>query len=328
MVDSNLGALRPADGTVLELVVTAREEPAKDVVAFSLASPDAIPLPRWEPGAHVDVFTGAGVVRQYSLCGDPADSHSWRIGVLLDPAGRGGSRWMHESLQVGDVVTVGGPRNHFSLEWARSYVFIAGGIGITPILPMIRRAEDLGADWRLHYGGRGRVSMGFTDELEAYGDRVTLWPEDECGLLPLADILGSPASSTPVYCCGPEPLLVAVEQACAGWPPGALHVERFASSGRLEASAGEDRGFEVVLDGLGVTVAVGADESILRALERRGINVLSSCHEGVCGTCETPVLEGVPDHRDVLLSEAERAANDTMMICVSRAKSERLILDI
>ena len=183
-------------------------------------------------------------MRQYSLCGPPADQHRWRIGVLLDEAGRGGSRRVHEALQVGNSVAVRGPRNHFPLHASPRYVFIAGGIGITPILPMITTAEAAGADWHLWYGGRSRSSMAFLEELEGYGDRVTLWPEDEKGLLPLGEMLGSPTDATLVYCCGPEGLLGAVEANCTSWPSGALHVERFAAKPQDEVPAGSAVGFE------------------------------------------------------------------------------------
>ena len=309
-----------------DLVVTARETPGDGVVALTLADPTGAELPAWTPGAHIDVLLEGDLVRQYSLCGRPAERHSWRIGVLLDPASRGGSRRVHD-LQVGDPVAVRGPRNHFPLLGAGRHIFLAGGIGITPILPMIEAAAESGSDWELWYGGRGRASMAFLAELEAHGDRVRLWPEDEKGLLPLPDILGTPDDAALVYCCGPEGLLSAVEQRCASWPAGALRLERFAAKPQEEPAGGE-AGFEVVCQRSGVTVTVPPDKSIIDALDENGVSVLSSCLEGVCGTCETRVVEGVPDHRDSLLSEDEREANEYMMVCVSRAKSDRLVLDL
>jgi ferredoxin-NADP reductase len=311
-----------------ELTVTARDTRAEGVIALTLADPVGAQLPAWMPGAHIDLLFDDGLVRQYSLCGPPGDQHSWRIGVLLDPSGRGGSRRVHETLGVGDRVTVRGPRNHFPLHSAPRYVFVAGGIGITPILPMIAEATNAGADWHLFYGGRRRESMAFLDELAAYGDRVTIWPDEERGLLPLDDILAAPAEGVLVYCCGPEPLLVAIEQGCAPWPSGALHLERFSAKPQPETAAGADTEFEVVCQRSGVTVAVASEKSIIDALEEAGVSVLSSCLEGVCGTCETPVLEGTPDHRDSLLSEDEREANEYMMVCVSRSLSQRLVLDL
>ena len=308
-----------------ELVVARREPVADGVVALVLEHPDGAELPAWTPGAHVDLLLAPDLTRQYSLCGSPADRARWRLGVLLDGKGRGGSRHVHEQLAPGSRLRVRGPRNHFPLVSADRYLFIAGGIGITPILPMIAEAERAGADWTLFYGGRRRGSMAFVDELAGYGDRVVLRPEDEHGLLDLPTIL-APRTDTVVYTCGPEPLLQAVEQHCAAWPPGSLHVERFAAKAADEGA--EATTFEVVCQRSGITVTVPADRSILEVVQEAGVSVLSSCLEGVCGTCETPVVEGTPDHRDSLLSDEEKAAGDYMMICVSRATSPRLVLDV
>jgi ferredoxin-NADP reductase len=307
-----------------DLVVSAREVRSEGVISLTLADPDGAELPAWAPGAHIDLLLGS-FVRQYSLCGSPGDRRTWRIAVLLEPDGRGGSASVHRMLSAGSLVAVRGPRNHFQLDAAPRYVFIAGGIGITPILPMIAAATASGADWHLYYGGRHRASMAFLDELERYGSRLTVWPEDEQGLLPLTEILGEPAGDVLVYCCGPEGLLAAVEQRCAAWPADALHVERFAPKPQ-EAVGGAS--FEVVCRRSGLTVTVPPDKSILQTLDEHGLTVVSSCQEGVCGTCETRVLEGIPDHRDSLLTEEEREANDYMMICVGRSNSPRLVLDL
>jgi ferredoxin len=191
---------------------------------------------------------------------------------------------------------------------------------------MIRAAEAAGADWQLVYGGRRRASMAFLDELAQHGDRVSVRPQDETGLLDLDALLGTPQSDTLVYCCGPEPLLAAVEQRCAGWPRGALHVERFAPRPQAEPVRAE--AFDVVLAQSGRTLTVPTDRSILSVLDEAGVGVLSSCAEGTCGTCETTVLDGVPDHRDSVLDDEDRKRNDCMMICVSRSCSERLVLDL
>jgi ferredoxin-NADP reductase len=284
-------------------------------------------MPAWRPGAHVDLVLRNGVVRQYSLCGDPADRSVLQVAVLRNPNGRGGSRFVHDELRPGDMIGIRGPRNHFPLVAARRYLFIAGGIGITPIIPMIAEVDARGADWFLAYGGRSRSSMAFADSLvELYGERVMVRPQDETGLLNLDRLLRRPRAGTSVYCCGPESMLAAVEQRCRAWPPGSLHVERFTP--RADADAGPSTAFEVALARSRRTVAVPPGKSILRAVEEAGVPVLSSCREGMCGTCETPVLDGVPDHRDSLLSEEERAAGDTMMICVSRARGSRLVLDL
>jgi len=310
-----------------DLVITARETRAEGVVSLTLADPGGAQLPGWTPGAHIDLLLD-DTVRQYSLCGPPGDQHTWRIAVLLDPDGRGGSKRVHQTLKTGDQVAVRGPRNHFPLHAAPRHIFIAGGIGITPIVPMIEVATEAGSDWRLYYGGRSRTSMAFLDELEPFRERVTIWPDDEKGLLPLDDILGDPTEGVLVYCCGPEGLLAAAEQRCAAWPAGALHLERFSAKPQPEPAAGEEAPFEVVCQRSGLTVTVPPGQSIIDALDEQGVSVLSSCLEGVCGTCETQVLEGIPDHRDSLLSEDEREANEYMMVCVSRSKSGRLVLDL
>ena len=224
-------------------------------------------------------------------------------------------------------MTVRGPRNHFPLVAASTYLFIAGGIGITPILPMIAQAEAAGADWRLLYGGRHRASMAFLSELAAYGDRVTVVPQDEAGVLDLDSALGTPQPGTLVYCCGPEGLLSAVEAKCANWPLGSLHLERFSAKPQ-EPSAAAEESFELVLQQTGVTVTVPPDKTVFQAAQEAGANVLGSCMEGICGTCETEVVEGDVDHRDSVLNDEERASNEFMMICVSRCKSKRLVLDI
>jgi ferredoxin-NADP reductase len=226
-------------------------------------------------------------------------------------------------------VRVRGPRNHFPLLSSPRYQFIAGGIGITPILAMIEAAVARGAEWQLLYGGRKRESMAFLDELSAYGDSVTVWPQDERGFLPVDSVLGEPRDDTLVYCCGPETLLDAVETACRPWPAGSLHTERFAAKPETaEPAPGALGTFEVECRQSGVTVTVGPDESILDAVEAAGVEVLASCMAGVCGTCETAVLEGKPKHRDSVLTQVEREAGQMMLICVSRSCSERLVLDI
>jgi ferredoxin-NADP reductase len=311
----------------LQLRVGRRRTGAEGVVVLDLVDPDGGQLPAWTPGAHVDLVLSDGLVRQYSLCGDPADRSAWRVAVLREPAGRGGSAHVHEKLAEGDAVAVRGPRNHFELVPSPAYLFIAGGIGITPILPMIRQAQSDGVAWELHYGGRSRRSMAFLEALEdATGGRITLHPQDEVGLIDLERILGTPRPGTLVYSCGPEPLLNAVEQRCAGWPAGSLHVERFTPKDVGEpVLAGA---FEVELATSGLTLTVPPGKSILEVVEDAGVAVLSSCQEGTCGTCETPVLSGEVDHRDSLLTPEEQAANDTMFICVSRAACPKLVLEL
>lgn len=304
-----------------ELVVQEKEFAADGVVVITLRHPLDEPLPTWTPGAHVDLLLSPGLERQYSLCGDPADRSAWRIAVLRESDGRGGSAFVHEQLETGGKIEVRGPRNHFGLLPAPRYLFVAGGIGITPILPMLAAAEAAGAEWTLLYGGRSRASMAFRDELRRHGDRVTLAPQDETGLLDLS-VLDDLRDGTLVYCCGPGPLLDAVEERC---PAGVLHVERFQPKQQQADGDGE---FEVVLDRSGRTLTVPPGVSLLDTVRAAGVEVLYSCTEGTCGTCETDVLEGTPDHRDSVLTEAERAAGETMLICVSRCRGKRLVLDL
>ncbi|MGW0504549.1 PDR/VanB family oxidoreductase [Micromonospora sp. NPDC003241] len=318
--------------TPTTLVVARRDSVATGVVVLTLCRPDGGEVPAWTPGAHVDLDLGPGLVRQYSLCGDPADRTALQVAVHLASDGRGGSRHVHERLLPGATVRVVGPRNAFRLVEADRYLFLAGGIGIIPIRPMVAAADAAGADWRLVYGGRSRSSMAFaTDLRQAYGERVRLHPQDETGLLDLDALIGD-ADDAVVYCCGPEGLIDAVQQRCRTWPPGRLHVERFAptvQAGGAGAPAGTGaQAVEVELALSGRTVHVPPDTSILAALEQAGTQVLSSCREGTCGTCETTVLDGVPEHRDSLLTEEERAAGDTMLICVSRARTRRLVLEL
>jgi ferredoxin-NADP reductase len=304
-----------------EMVVTSKVGAADGVVVLDLAAADGGALPSWEPGAHIDLVLEAGLERQFSLCGDPADDRRWRIAVLREEAGRGGSAFVHDLLAAGDRVSVGGPRNHFPLEPADDYLFIAGGIGITPLLPMIRQVARAGTPWRLVYGGRRSAAMAFLDELPA--GPIDLWPQDERGLIDLDGLLGTPRAGCRIYCCGPESLIAAVEERSAGW---ALHTERFHP--KAHALDGPNTSFVVRLDYSEIDVTVAADQSILQAVEAAGIPVETSCREGTCGTCETTVLEGVPDHRDSVLSDEDHATNETMMICCSRALSPRLVLDL
>ncbi|MDD7940115.1 PDR/VanB family oxidoreductase [Actinomycetospora lutea] len=311
----------------MDMIIQERRDEADGVLSLTLARADGGELPAWAPGAHVDVHLGPDLVRQYSLCSDPGDRQRWRLGVLREPASRGGSEYVFDKLHGGDIVTVDGPRNHFALEPAPRYVFVAGGIGITPILPMIAAAEAAGADWTLLYGGRTRSSMAFVDELAGYGDRVRLAPQDEVGLLDLAGLLATPHRSTLVYACGPAPMLEAVDALVAGWPAGSLRVERFAP--RTREDTGREA-FEVEFAASRVVATVPPDRSILTVAEEAGIPALWACREGTCGTCETPILAGRAAHRDSLLTEEEKADQTTMFICVSRAEPgcARLTLDL
>jgi ferredoxin-NADP reductase len=313
-----------------DLVVWRRSTPAEGVAVLDLVHPENEELPLWGPGAHIDLILDDGLTRQYSLCGDPRDSGVWRVGVLLDPDSRGGSQFVHENLVEGASVRVRGPRNHFPLVDAPQYRFIAGGIGITPILAMLEAVQRAGSDWTLLYGGRTEASMAFAEDLaERYPERVTVWPQDERGLLDLESLLKEPQDNTLVYSCGPEGLLSAVEQQCAHWPAGTLHIERFAAKApTAEQDAEALDQFEVVCQRSGITLEVTSDRSILETLEEADVPIMASCYEGVCGTCEARVLEGTPDHRDSMLTEPEKVAGAVMLVCVSRSRTARLVLDL
>ncbi|MFJ5778768.1 PDR/VanB family oxidoreductase [Streptomyces sp. NPDC093094] len=298
----------------LRLEVTAHEEIADGVVRLRL---EGHALPRWEPGAHLDLVLPSGLVRQYSLCGDPEDTSSYTVAARLVPDGRGGSREVHEQVQEGTELEVRGPRNRFPLVEAGSYVFVAGGIGITPVLPMLRALPE-GAAWRLLYCGRSRASMPFLEDvLKLGGDRVTVVAEDESGRPDLDGFLANVPEGAAVYACGPEGLMAAV----AGRAPK-VRLERFAP----RASAGGDHAFEVELARSGRTVTVPAGTSVLAAVRAELPDTLYSCEQGFCGTCLQRVLEGEVDHRDELLTDGER--DDSMLICVSRARGGRLVLDM
>ncbi|MFE3899322.1 PDR/VanB family oxidoreductase [Streptomyces sp. NPDC059153] len=307
--------------TTRRLLITERTEPADGVVRLRLEGPG---LPAWQPGAHLDLLLPSGLVRQYSLCGNPVDPDTYTIATRLVEDGRGGSREVHDRLHEGEEIEVRAPRNRFPLVEAPAYLFVAGGIGITPILPMLRSVAASGADWRLLYGGRSRATMPFLDEIEklgAEGDRVTIVPGDEAGHPDTVVALADTAEGTAVYCCGPEPLMDAVT---AALPPGrTLHLERFTAATASSADSGP---FEVELRRSGRTVRVAAGQSVLAAVREELPYVSYSCEQGFCGTCQQRVLEGEIDHRDELLTDSER--DDSMLICVSRCRGERLVLDL
>ncbi|MDN2565752.1 PDR/VanB family oxidoreductase [Aquibium sp. A9E412] len=300
---------------------------AKGVVSLAFRHPEGSRLPEWQPGAHLEVVLPSGRVRHYSLCGDPSDRHVYRVAVLRVDGGRGGSAEVHDDLKVGRIYTLRGPRNHFALMPAAAYLFIAGGIGITPILPMIeamRGAEN----WRALYCGRSRSGMAFLDRL-ARRPEVTVLSDDSDGRPDFAAEISNAPRGTAVYCCGPEGMLDLVSEACSARPDITLCTERFAAS-TTPSSAGAPNaaGTEVHLARSGITVTVGAGESVLQAIRRAKPDVAWSCEAGFCGTCETAIIEGDVEHLDQLHSEAERVANRTMMICVSRPLSSRLVLDL
>lgn len=294
-----------------------------DVAVLRLGG--AAALPTWTPGSHVDVVLPSGLIRQYSLCGSSGAAGEYTIAVLRQPDGRGGSEEVHQKLDVGTELTIIGPRNRFELVSAHRYVFVAGGIGITPLLPMIEAVAAAGVPWRLIYGGRSRTSMAFLDRLSGWPDTVELIPQDECGRMDIGVLLAGSVGSA-VYTCGPAGLIDAVRSVVERWPSGSFHFERFNGVESAVATV-KDTPFEVQLGHGGPVVPVAAGVSVLQAVLDAGADVLYSCEEGSCGSCETTVLDGEVAHRDSLLSDGERACG-AMLICVSRAACPRLVLDI
>lgn len=304
---------------------------AQGISSFELRPMPGRELAPFTAGAHIDVHLPNGLMRNYSLCNAQSESHRYVIGVNRDPNSRGGSRFMHETLHVGDVLTIGAPRNNFALaEDAEHTVLIAGGIGITPLWCMIQRLEELGRSWELHYSARNRQSAAFLDELRALGEqarsRLHLNFDAESGgqFLDLRAIVAHGPPGAHLYCCGPLPMLDAFEQATAQLAPERVHREYFAAKDAPDTSGG----FAVELAKTGRTLVVPAGKTILDTLLDEGIDVPYACGEGICATCETRVLAGIPDHRDLVLSPDEQAANDRMMICCSGAKSDKLVLDL
>ncbi|ARP89479.1 cytochrome [Bordetella genomosp. 9] len=312
------------------LVVENVAAVARDILLLTLATTDGRALPRWAPGAHIDIECGdTGMSRQYSLCGDPADTSRLRIAVLREAEGRGGSAWIHANVKPGMRLRVRGPRNHFRLdESTPRALFIAGGIGITPVSAMARRARELGIDYTLHYSGRSRAAMALLPELiDLHGDRLHVYASDEGLRNDFAALLARPDPDTQIYACGPERMLDALKQASAHWPEDALRVEHFHSTlGRLDPS--KEHAFEAELKDSGLVVTVAADQTLLAALRAANIDVQSDCEEGLCGSCEVRVLAGEIDHRDVVLTRAERDANNKMMSCCSRARGQRIVLEL
>lgn len=303
------------------LEIVERDEVADDVVALTLSRADSTALPMWTPGAHIDVFTPMGRQRHYSLIGDTSDRSRYRIAVRLVPNGIGSAE-LHR-LEVGDGLRVRGPRNAFHLAPAPDYVFVAGGIGITPILPMIRRVATEGRSWRLVYTGRSRATMPFADELVDLGqERVEIRPDDAFGIPDIESLLVGMGSTTALYVCGPAAMIERTRSSALRVNDAAeIHSERFGAPPVVDGEP-----FSVVLASSGVTVEVGADESALDAIRRARPDVRYSCQQGFCGACKVRVLDGAVDHRDRVLTPTERA--DSMTICVSRASSDSLVIDL
>jgi vanillate O-demethylase ferredoxin subunit len=313
-------------------VRVAAIEPVADIVkTYELVDLEGRALPPFAAGAHIDIHVPGGPIRQYSLCNDPREEGRYVVAVQREEQGRGGSKRLHDELKVGDVVTVSAPRNNFPLEeGAKAHLLIGGGIGITPIMAMIRRLLALGADFHLHYCSRAPERTAFLSLLKspAFGGRVTFHFDggDPSRGLDVKALLEEIRPGTHLYCCGPGGLMAAVKKASAHWPPGTVHFEYFTAD--PEATKGPKGSFEVEIASTGAVYVVPADKSIMQVLRENGHSIDSSCEEGICGTCATPVKAGEIEHRDMVLSDEEKATNRWMMVCCSRAKSDRIVLDL
>ncbi|MBK6016732.1 PDR/VanB family oxidoreductase [Streptomyces sp. MBT53] len=313
--------------TTQRLLVRQVRWVAHDVVELRLTRATGGALPAWEPGAHIELTLPSGLRRAYSLCGEVTDTEAWTIAVHRVPEGRGGSREIHETALVGRELEVRGPVNRFPLMPAEGYLLLAGGIGVTPLLPMARELTARGLPWRLVLGARDRSRLVYAEELVALGgDQVVLVPQDEAGLPDLAAELAATPPAHGVYACGPQPMLDALTALCrTAGSARALHLERFTAADQLGSSAGE---FEVVLSRSGLRLTVPADRSVLDVVREKLPDIPYSCEEGYCGSCETAVVAGLPVHRDSVIEPSERTAATTMMICVSRCDSPVLELDL
>ena len=316
---------------MLEMIVTQKQEEAVGICSFELTHAGGGTLPAFSAGSHLDVHLGEGLVRQYSLCNDPAETHRYVIAVLLEPASRGGSKAMHE-LTVGQRLLISEPRNLFAIEATASrHLLFAGGIGITPILCMAERLARIDADFELHYAARSADRAAFLERIKTSGfaHRVHLHFDDAQPASPLnlSQLLGSPSASTHLYVCGPAGFMDFVLGSARemGWSDATLHREYFAAPADVQAGGNS---FEIQLASSGEVYAIGEDQTIIDVLYEAGIDIPVSCEQGICGTCLTKVLEGEPDHRDSFLTEAEKSRNDQFTPCCSRAKTPRLVLDL
>lgn len=317
-----------------ELRVTQMTLEAEGVLSLRLSRIESDkPLPAWEPGAHIDVYVPDGTTRQYSLCGDPRDLSSWQIAVLREPAGRGGSAYIHDELRVGDRLLVTRPKQSFALEDAPHHSLVAGGVGVTPILAFAEHLDREGKPFDLTYGGRSRASMAFCERLEALGERVRFLAEDVDGRPDLHELVKRLPEGGLIYVCGPLPLLRAVQDAAEavhGPDQDIVRFELFSRAGveDKEPVPLDGESYELVLVRSGHTLRMKPEASILETVLALGVEVENDCRDGICGSCVTRVLSGTVDHRDLVLTRKEQAAMDTMMICCSKPTCERLELDL
>lgn len=317
--------------TTIQAKVLAKRPEAEDIVSFELASVDGAPLPPFSAGSHIDVQVAPGLVRQYSLCNDPSERHRYLIAVLRDPNSRGGSRAIHDSVNVGDIVQISAPKNHFPLAPASRYLLLAGGIGVTPILCMAERLANGDADFTMHYCTRSRSRTAFRQRIleSSFAGRVQFHHDDDADVekFDIGAVLRAATPTTHLYVCGPAGFIDAVTSAAKahGWTGDRVHLEYFGAAPQKDSADGS---FEVRIASTGQVIGVPAGVSVTQALETHGIAIPTSCEQGVCGTCVTRVLEGKPEHRDHYLTDEEHAANDQFTPCCSRAKTPSLLLDL
>jgi vanillate O-demethylase ferredoxin subunit len=318
--------------SLLNVRVARKAGVALDICTFELVSVDDASLPSFAAGSHIDVHLPNGLTRQYSLCNPPQESHRYVIGVLRDANSRGGSRAMHDQVREGDVLHISTPKNHFGLAHeAERHLLIAGGIGVTPILCMAERLEVIGQAFEMHYSARSIDRMAFLDRIEAssFARKVQFHFDDgpQAQRLDIPAVVSQPRADVHIYVCGPKGFMDAVltNARAQGWPDAQLHYEFFSAD--VQRSNDDDR-FDVQLASTGRVITVIKDQTVVQALAAAGIEVPTSCEQGVCGTCLTRVLEGVPDHRDMFLTRAEQARNDQFLPCCSRSSSPRLVLDL
>ncbi|RYG13789.1 MAG: oxidoreductase [Burkholderiales bacterium] len=315
----------------LSVKVLKKTIEAEGICSYELARANGSPLPAFSAGSHIDVQLPGGLTRQYSLCNDAAEQHRYRIAVLRDPASRGGSRAMHEAVHEGDILQISAPRNHFPLQPATRSLLLAGGIGVTPLLCMAQRLCAIGTDFSLHYCTRSAGRTAFREEIaaSAFAQRVQFHFDDgePAQKFDAAGVLAAPQPGTHLYICGPAGFIdhVLAAAKAQGWPASQVHLEYF---GAAPQDTSADGSFEVKIASTGKSYAVGKDQSIVQVLAGHGIEILTSCEQGVCGTCITRVLEGEPDHRDLYFTDEEKAKNDQCTPCCSRSKSPVLVLDL
>ena len=316
---------------MLPVKVVRKKAEALDIASFELVRADGGALPGFSAGSHVDVQVPGGLTRQYSLCNDMTEQHRYRIAVLRDPASRGGSVAMHDAVREGDVIHISEPKNHFPLHHAARSLLFAGGIGVTPLLCMAQRLAAIDANFTLHYCTRSEDRTAFREEIAAssFSDKVRFHfdagpPEQK---LELDAALGAVEAGTHLYVCGPTGFIDFVVNGAKarGWSAEQIHLEYF---GAAPQTTGTDTAFEVKIASSGKVIPVASDQTVVAALAAQGVEVLTSCEQGVCGTCITRVLEGECDHRDLYFTDEEKAKNDQFTPCCSRAKGRMLVLDL